>query len=61
MLKEKLQKLAELSSNVNSQIEIISDESAEKLLGGCNNLQSCKTFTGSCPNLDSCKRFNEQT
>lgn len=61
MLKKSLKNLSELAGQQQSdKIEIVTDEKAKDLLGGCPNLAHCGRFSGDCNNLSRCRRFTEQ-
>jgi hypothetical protein len=60
MLKKRLKDLSELVGQQSDKIEILSDEMAKDLLGGCGNLAKCGVFNGDCTNLTRCRRFTEQ-
>ncbi len=60
MLKKRLNDLSELTMlDQSGKIEVLTDEQAKDLLGGCGNLTHCGRFTGDCPNLGRCRRFME--
>ena len=40
--------------------EVISDNEASALVGGCGNLKKCSQYTGSCTILGSCGQYAKE-
>ncbi len=60
MFKKKFKKMASSKNLGNLNFELITDNQASSVIGGCGALQRCGTFTGSCDSLTHCNKFTEK-
>lgn len=61
MFKEKLKSMNIEQGFIDQNFEIISDNEASALTGGCGNLKRCGQYTGSCTILGSCGTYAKET
>lgn len=61
MFKDNFKKMVLKKDFKNTDFEIIQDSQASSIIGGCNALVQCGTFTGACGDLQRCNKFTEKS